>query len=683
LDTRARADELLRIIAGQSATFHPNQFEAIAALVDDRRKALVVQRTGWGKSAVYLIATKLLRERGAGPTVIVSPLLALMRNQIEMTHGLGIEAVTINSTNTDRWEETFAQIEAGSVDLLLISPERLNNAQFVRDVMPVLMQRIGLLVVDEVHCISDWGHDFRPDYRRLSNVVGLLPAGVPVLGTTATANSRVVADVESQLGGDLFSIRGTLDRESLELHVIEMPDRAERMAWLVAAIPRLPGSGIVYCLTVRDVERIAAWLRAHHIDAEAYSGKVDTDHRLDIEERLGSGELKVVVATSALGMGYDNPHIEFVVHYQSPGSPIAYYQQVGRAGRAVSHAYGVLLAGAEDADIQDCFIRTAFPEQIAAEAVIEALGVGGGLRLADLDAIANVPAMRLKGMLKILEVEGAVYREDGRWYRSAQRWKYPTDRVAEVTAQRRAEQAAMLGYQQSSSCLLEQLRLELDDPSAAPCGRCGNCRGQGLRFEIDPAAVVAATEFLNRTDVAIRPRLRWPLGYEAASLRNVGLAQGRALAVWGDPGLAQLVRDGKQQTHRFDDRLVSAVADLVERWSPDPAPDWLTWVPAFQGGGIVADFAARLGRRLGLPVRDFVTKVAENHPQKTMQNSFHQARNVQRAFAVIHEVSGHGLLVDDTVDSRWTLTVIGSLLRDAGAETVYPVALADASRGGQ
>ncbi len=240
----------------------------------------------------------------------------------------------------------------------------------------------------------------------------------------------------------------------------------------------------------------------------------------------------------------------------------------------------------------------------------------------------------------------------------------------------------MLAYQQSTSCLLEQLRLELDDPLAAQCGRCGNCRGQRLPFEIDPEVVVAATEFLNRTDVAIRPRLRWPLGYEGPSMKTARLAEGRALAVWGDPGLARLVRDGKQHTHRFDDRLVSALADLIEKWSPKPAPDWLTWVPAFQGGGIVADFTERLGLRLGLPVQDLVIKVAENRPQEEMQNSFHQARNVQRAFAISGEVSGHGLLIDDIVDSRWTLTVIGSLLRDAGAETVYPVVLADASRGG-
>jgi ATP-dependent DNA helicase RecQ len=683
VDTRQRAEDLLRAIVGDQARFHPDQYEAIEALVDHHRKALVVQRTGWGKSAVYLIATKMLRERGAGPTVIVSPLLALMRNQLDMTRHLDLAAATINSTNVDEWPRFFDQIRADDVDLLLISPERLNNPAFVQDALPTLTQNLGLLVVDEVHCISDWGHDFRPDYRRLGNVVRLLPAGLPVLGTTATANDRDIADVSEQLGEDLFHIRGTLDRESLELHVIDMPNRAERMAWLAAAIPGFPGSGIVYCLTIRDAHRVARWLRSRGIDAESYTGKTDSEDRVAIEERLTSGDLKAVVATSALGMGYDNPHIEFAIHYQAPGSPVAYYQQVGRAGRAVPHSYGVLLAGSEDVDIQDYFIRTAFPSEHAVAQVLEALSERGGLKIAAIDALVNVPRMRLMGMLKILEVEGAVYWDGGVWYRSAQRWVYPKERVASVTAQRRAEQEAMRRYLVSGDCLLQQLRIELDDRGAEPCGRCGNCTGRELQVDILDGLVDAATAFLDRTEVVIEPRRRWPAGYEGPSLQHSGLEEGRALSVWGDPGLARLVHDGKYHAGRFDDRLVDALARLIERWSPVPSPTWIAYVPAFGGGGIVADLANRLSHRLRIPVRDVITKTRRNRPQKDMQNSFHQARNVQNAFQVADGLSGLALLIDDVVDSRWTLTVIGSLMRRAGVETVYPVALADASRGGQ
>ncbi len=572
VDTRQRATQLLKTVAGSDAEFRSGQYEAIEALVDERRRALVVQRTGWGKSAVYFIATRLLRERGAGPTVIVSPLLALMRNQIAMTQGLGLVAKTINSTNRDEWEKVFEQIEADELDLLLISPERLNNPQFLRDALPHLTKKLGLLVVDEVHCISDWGHDFRPDYRRLGKVVSLLPPNIPVLGTTATANERVVADVATQLGGDLLQIRGPLDRESLELQVINLPDRASRMAWLAATVPDLPGAGIVYCLTVRDAEQIGEWLRSRGLDAVTYTGRTDDDKRQAIEARLTEGAIKVVVATSALGMGYDNPHVEFVVHYQTPGSPIAYYQQVGRAGRAVQHSYGIMLGGSEDIDIQDYFIRTAFPDPGSVERVMNALTSQGGMSTAAIDATVNLPRGRVMGMLKVLEVEGAVYRDGSMWHRSAQRWVYPEQRVAAVTAQRKAEQATMQRYLDTNECLMRLLRTELDDDTAAACGRCSNCTGKTLPVDLQDGLLAAATEFLKRTDVPITPRKRWPYKFDGPPLKDFGLAAGKALTVWGDPGLARLVKNGRYESGRFDDRLVDALAELVTSWAPGRGP---------------------------------------------------------------------------------------------------------------
>lgn len=680
--TRIQARKLLKAIAGRSAEFRSGQLEAISALVDERRRVLVVQRTGWGKSAVYFIATSILRQRGGGPTVIVSPLIALMRNQVEMTAGLDLVAETVNSTNPGDWERIFEMIDNDNIDLLLISPERLNNPGFVKQALPQLTGRLGLLVVDEVHCISDWGHDFRPDYRRLGKVVGLLPPNIPVLGTTATANERVVKDVAEQLGGDLVQIRGPLDRESLELQVIRLPERASRMAWLAAAIPSLPGSGIVYCLTVRDADRIGEWLRSRDIDAVTYTGRTDDEKRRDIERRLTDGAVKVVVATSALGMGYDNPHIEFVVHYQTPGSPVAYYQQVGRAGRVVDHSYGILLGGPEDSDIQDYFIRTAFPDARSVERVMNALVSPGGLSTADIDTMVNLSRGRLVGMLKVLEVEGAVYREGRKWYRSARAWEYPEDRVAAVIAQRKVEQATMQRYLGTDECLMTLLRGVLDDLGVVACGRCSNCTGTTLPVVLSEGLLAAATAFLERSQVPIRPRRRWPYNLGGPSLNELGLAEGKALTVWGDPGLAQLVEFGKYDAGVFDDPLVDALAEMVANWSPDPHPTWVTWVPAFGGGGPVADLALRLGDRLGLPVHEAVQKTVQNHPQKDMENGYHQASNVRGAFDVLGNWGGHVLLVDDLVDSRWTFTVIGSLLRQKGVETVYPVALADTSRGG-
>ena len=377
-----RAAELLRELAGPDAQFREHQLEAVRDLVSDRARVLCVQRTGWGKSAVYFLATALLREAGAGPTLIVSPLLALMRNQIAAAERIGIRAHTVNSTNREAWSEVRELLEADAVDVLLISPERLNNPQFRTAMLPLFAERVGLLVVDEAHCISDWGHDFRPDYRRIAEMLERLPEGVPVLCTTATANDRVVADVEEQLSvgraAGLRTYRGPLGRTSLRFEVVDLPGQADRLAWLASHLPELPGSGIVYTLTKRDADLVADWLNAHGVAAEAYSGDSATDRRIAVEDRLLRNDLKAVVATSALGMGYDKPDLGFVVHYQAPGSVIAYYQQVGRAGRGIERAEVVLLRGAEDRRIQDFFIEQAFPRREVVDRVLEHLGAVGG-----------------------------------------------------------------------------------------------------------------------------------------------------------------------------------------------------------------------------------------------------------------------------------------------------------------
>jgi ATP-dependent DNA helicase RecQ len=683
-DFDATALAMLRTLTGNpDAEFRDGQLEAIQAVGRDHSRALVVQRTGWGKSAVYFIATRILRDQGLGPTVIVSPLLALMRNQLEMADRLGLNAHTINSTNRDDWDPIFAQIHAGEIDLLLISPERLNNPEFRSDVLPTLLGDIGLLVIDEVHCISDWGHDFRPDYRRLQQVVGSLTPNIPVLGTTATANDRVVADVTEQLGESIELFRGTLERDSLALHVLHMPSKAERMAWLADNIPGLPGVGIVYCLTIKDAEQVGDWLRSRGIDAATYTGPTDSDERIAIEERLTEGDLKVVVATSALAMGYDNPRIEFVIHYQTPGSPIAYYQQVGRAGRAVDHAYGIAMAGAEDQDIQDWFIETAFPSEEDADQVLADLVDSEGLTLGQLQAAINLKQSRLKAMLKILEVEGAVYREGRRWFRSAQPWTYPAQRITDVTAARRREQEAMLRYLASEQCLMAELRGELNDPAPERCGRCANCAGPLRDTGAEQATIEAALAHLRGQVITIDPRRVRPAGLDAdLNLREFNIEPGRTLTRWGDPGLAELVRQGKSDDHEFADELVDVTVKMIRGWARQPAPTWVTSVPSNRSGSLVRDFAQRVAARLELPYVDATRRVEDRPQQKSMENSTQQARNVIGAFEVTQSQPGPVLLIDDMVDSRWTMTVIGALLRGAGSGPVYPVALSDTSGSG-
>ncbi len=434
--------------------------------------------------------------------MLVSPLLSLMRNQIEAGERGGVRAARITSDNTDEWEKIVADLDADRVDLLLVSPERFANPQFRDTVLPDLAERIGLLVIDEAHCISDWGHDFRPDYRRIARILNLLPTGVPVLCTTATANDRVVDDVVSQLGDDLLVLRGALDRRSLALDVLHMPSQAERLAWLAQAIPMLPGTGIVYALTIDDAQRVAAWLARCGIVARSYTGGDPLESRLEVESMLQQNKLKCVVATSALGMGYDKPDLAFVIHFQMPGSAIAYYQQVGRAGRALENADAIALVGHEDRQIQDYFINTAFPPRAEAEQVVALLDEDEWITPRAIEREVNMRHTRLENMLKVLEVEGVVERNRGKWRRTPREWEYPAARVEAVTAARRAEQDRMSEYLSASSCLMEFLQRELNDPSAAPCGRCSWCIGDHLLpVEIDRELAREAVKFLQRPNL--------------------------------------------------------------------------------------------------------------------------------------------------------------------------------------
>ena len=465
-------DALLHQMVGPETTFRTDQRRAIEAVTIDGSRVLVVQRTGWGKSLVYWIATRVLRDRGEGPTVIISPLLALMRNQIAAAARIGLRAVTVNSSNRDAWPDIRAALAADEVDVLLVSPERLADEGFMRDTLPSIARSIGLFVVDEVHCISDWGHDFRPDYRRIGAILDALPARTPVLGTTATANRRVITDIEAQLGAATVTIDGPLRRDSLRLGAHVIDDPAERMAWLSQYIPKIRGAGIVYCLTVDDTERVAAFLRQRGIDARAYSARLSESDREALELGLLADDFKVLVATVALGMGFDKPNLGFVIHYQRPGSAITYYQQVGRAGRGVDDAYGILLSGREDDEIQRYFIHSAFPPVADIRAVIDELAVGRPRTLGELTSVTNLHRKRVETIIRSLHVDGVVARDKDHYSLTGEPWQEGVDRIARVIAMRESELAQMQAYVEHDGCLMAFLAEALDDPNAAPCGRC-------------------------------------------------------------------------------------------------------------------------------------------------------------------------------------------------------------------
>jgi ATP-dependent DNA helicase RecQ len=693
---QATALELLRTALNNPvAEFRDGQWEAIEQLLNPSTRLLVVQRTGWGKSLVYFLTTRLLRDRGMGPTLIISPLLALMRNQISAAERIGLQAGTINSSNQSEWKVIQKQLLSDQIDILLISPERLANDEFREQILLPLSARIGFFVVDEAHCISDWGHDFRPDYRRIVRILQALPPTISVLATTATANDRVINDICAQIGTNLRVIRGTLMRQSLSLQNIYLPSQVERLAWLAEHLPNLPGSGIIYTLTVRDAEQVAEWLRTQNIDAEAYSGQLEPEQRVVLEERLLNNAIKTLVATSALGMGFDKPDLGFVIHYQRPGSVVHYYQQVGRAGRAVSQAYGILLSGDEDQEITNYFIESAFPPERHVQEILAVLNQEDGLSISGLEEKLNLSRGQIEKVLKLLSVEepSPVAKIGSRWYSTPINYQVNHAKIAQLTDIRRNEQARMLDYLNTNSCLMMFLAQELDDNTTEECGRCAVCLGKPLIPETySSAKAQEAVLFLRRTDQIIEPRKKWITGgLPAYAWRgdihpHLQAEVGRALSIWGDAGWGNLVKQGKYQDNYFSDELVDAVYDLIQRWQPDPFPTWVTCVPSLTRPELVPSFADRLARRLNIPFVPCVKKIKQNRPQKEMKNSTQQAKNLDGAFAVSRwqGMAGSVFLIDDMVDSGWTFTVIAALLRQSGSGKVFPLALAlnSLSQGG-
>lgn len=679
-----RAAELLRLgTQVPKVRFRDGQGSAMAHVVEGRGRLLLVQKTGWGKSAVYFIATKLLREAGQGPALLISPLLSLMRNQIAAAKRMGVRAATINSDNRDEWDEVTAGLEADAVDILLISPERLGNEQFREEVLALVGSRVSLLVVDEAHCISDWGHDFRPHYRMIERLIAGLPPNLRLLATTATANDRVVADLKEVLGPNLTVSRGDLSRPSLFLQTIRLPSQTERLAWLAENIGRLAGSGIVYTLTVRDAEQVADWLSQNGIAAKAYTGQ-SGEERPALEQALLDNRLKVLVATTALGMGFDKPDLAFVIHYQSPGSVVAYYQQVGRAGRALAAAYGVLLSGEEETEINEYFVNTAFPSRDEVEVVLDALEQAeDGLTVSSLEAKINVARGRIEKTLLLLSVESPppVAKHERKWKLTPGRMSNAFwQRAERLTALRRAEQRQMQDYVALTEGHMDFLIHALDGQP----GKIHRPNLPPLDSSTEPSLVQQASAFLKHTHRVIEPRKRWPSGgirgfdFHGSITEENRAQPGRALCVWGDAGWGRLVRDGKYRDGHFPDALAGATAGMVREWRLDPAPEWVTSIPSMRHPELVRDFARRLARLLELPFHERLTCKGNRPEQKTMANSSQQACNVALGLGINVKnpiPAGAVLLVDDVVDSRWTMTVAAYLLTTHGAGPVFPVAL--------
>ena len=686
-----RALELLKTGTGQPhSAFREDQEKAIKIVVEGGKRLLVVQKTGWGKSFVYFIATKLLREMGTGPALLVSPLLSLMRNQIDAAKRMGLRAVKVTSDNRPEWGDVFEKITRKEIDILLISPERLSNEEFKEQVLSKIAATISLLIVDEAHCISDWGHDFRPDYRYLERIVKSLPPNLRILATTATANNRVMRDLVEVLGPNLEVLRGDLNRHSLTLQTIEIPGQAQRLDWLAKTLPTLQGTGIIYAITVKDAELIAYWLKSRGLNVESYTGQLETERREELEIALLENKVKALVATVALGMGYDKPDISFVIHFQMPGSAVGYYQQVGRGGRAIKSAYGILLQGGEDYRINEWFIKSAFPTPNEVVEILTAFeDEPDGLSTSELCGKVNLSLGRIKTTIDILSLESPapILKTDGKWQL--------TSSALSMNFWSRAKRLTDLRYKELNQ-MLEYVKLpfgahmnflikELDgDPStikpqnlpALPELIDKNLEGLGLKF-------------LYGFHRSLEPRKKWPNeGMQAYRLKGLIKAEhraevGRSLCYYNDDGWGKLVQEGKYKTNNFSDQLVDACLEMIKKWNPKPFPTWVTCLPSLRNPTLVPDFAKKLARALNLPFVMTLKKTRERPPQKEMANSIKQARNIDGSLDVKNLPFNKGpvFLIDDTVDSKWTFTVASWILRNNGSGQVWPLALAITGQG--
>lgn len=687
---------LRKSLNNSSAEFRKGQWEAIDSLVNDKKKLLVVERTGWGKSSVYFISTRILRDQGKGATIIISPLLALMRNQVEAAERLGIKAISINSTNIEDWKKCKEAVLNNEVDALLISPERLANDNFMNTILRPIADKIGLFVVDEAHCISDWGHDFRPDYRRIVNILKFMPDGMPILGTTATADNRVCDDIVSQLG-DIEIIRGTLTRESLILQNIQLKDQASRLAWLKQNILKIPGSGIIYTLTKRDARLVTEWLIESDIKAAYYySGAIDDNYddsnqyRRYVEDALYNNEIKVLVATSALGMGYDKPDLGFVIHYQAPSSIISYYQQVGRAGRAIKKAYGILLSGQEDSDIHAYFRQSAFPPEDRVQGILDIIEERDGLSVPELMRHLNLRKGQIEQVLKYLSVEelSPIIKIGTKWTRTAVEYQMDSEKVVRLTNQRLNEWNDVQAYINTSGCLMNYLQNSLDDPNISICGKCANCDNNArISEDISHDIGVNAALFLQHSEFDINLKVRITANALSKYRLKGNLPKklrgeiGKSLSRWGDAGWGKIVAEDKLNNH-FRDELVDAFVEMIkERWTLDPMPTWVTCIPSLRQPELVPSFAKRLADKLGLPFISVIHKLEETAPQKEQVNSYFQCKNLNGIFKINDNVKLKEpvLLIDDTIDSGWTLTIVSALLRQSGTGKVYPATLTSTS----
>lgn len=670
----------LRECYGEQANYYEGQEEAITGVLLGKH-ALVIQQTGWGKSLVYFMATRLIRKYTKRFTLIISPLLALMSNQIDSATRLGLNVKTINSTNEEDWRDIFAGIGEGIVDALIISPERLANEDFRKMLGKGLTDRIGLFVVDEAHCISDWGHDFRPDYRRIVDLIKSLPQDISILATTATATDRVVEDIKQQLGESVVVSRGPLIRKSIALQTIYIRSREMKLAWLAEHINELPGTGIIYCLTIDDCNNLNSWLNQNGIASVAYTSRTDSSDKLRAVEQFHKNEVKVMVATTAFGMGYDKPDIGFVIHFQKPKDVVSYYQQIGRAGRQIDEAYAILLYSELDDYINKYFIENAFPTEAEMAAVFDALCQEPGLKVKDIQKIANMPRGKIDGVLTYLSVEGGVYSQDGRYYIKDEAWTPDLEKSAAITKLRYEELAVMNEFARTKDCYMQFLAKQLDDNTACACGKCANCLGRDIiGTDIAQEQLSSASDYIDNQYSVLESRKQWPanglVGDGKLSIKQqFRLQDGLIMCAYSDTKLGQRLQQEITEDKTLSDESMELIYKCLGDYIAANNIVNVTYVPSNSRPEMLPRVAEKIAERFGLVCYAGLQKTSNTDSDEELNNSYMQWQRAWNSYAAVDTMEGNTLLIDDMVDSKWTMTCCGYKLLEMGNGNVWPFAV--------
>lgn len=690
MDFNNQMNEYLKDILGSKATFREGQIKALNS-IKDNKKALIVQKTGWGKSLVYFLGTKYQRDKGIkGLTVVVSPLISLMRDQIRNAEKFGLRAEMIIYTSPETYRSDFdttkEKLLNKEVDILFVSPERFANKEFNDDVLPYL--DIKLFVIDEAHCISNWGHDFRPDYMRLVEVYNELPKGTPLVLTTATANDRVVSDIENQFGNELLTIRGELTRESLEIQVIKMPTQALRLAWLKENITKINGSGIIYCATVRDTLKVSAYLRSHNINVEEYHGSIDYEDRIKKEEKLINNDIKALVSTNALGMGFDKGDLAFVIHFQAPGSLVSYYQEIGRAGRNIDKSKIVLLNGLEDERIQRAFIDAKISETDLELVLNIIANAPNGLKQAELLDKLNIGRAMVETALKVLLINIYITKDGPLYFKTNKHFSLDLKKEEEFQEAQYRELEEFREFINTKECYMKFIANKLNDYKAEPCGRCANCIGSPLLpVDVSKEALSEAVLFLNDRVQMIKPRAQKPFGINIKDLKPGNIKQdlrneeGRFIATYGVSGYGEQIEKAITEDANYSIDLLDVSERYIRtKWANALSDlNLVTYIPSYHNNDRIESFAKELANRLNLPFKQLVQKVHEERPlQRDMQNPVKQFENAYYSYNLNHEniTNQNILLIDELHNSGFTMFSVGLKLKESGSGKVYPFALA-------